>query len=205
MHWHVYHSEARICPQYQKGASKLKISQKSFGFARLYPHKQEDSSTPEMGHNLHHFCQQPLLPFWIISRMLLTILKCHTNIFGKYCSSIPPVNLTVLNGSMWADVLFGPLCIRPTILPFLCSCSFLVSMFDMWVYVFYGLYVGLAKLHCGATPPSVMVLFLDALASLRSKLRLGDWPTGQTQIVKITTESISDNEIGLCQYHKYQC
>ena len=32
-------------------------------------------------------------------------------------------------------------------------------MFALWVYVFYGLYVGLAKLHCGATPPSVMVLF----------------------------------------------
>ena len=42
--------------------------------------------------------------------------------------------------------------------PFLCSWPFLVSMFAMWVYVFYGLYVGPAKLHCGATPPSVMVL-----------------------------------------------
>ena len=29
----------------------------------------------------------------------------------------------------------------------------------MWVFVFYGFYVGLGKLHCGATPPSVMVLF----------------------------------------------
>ena len=29
----------------------------------------------------------------------------------------------------------------------------------MWVYVFYMFFMGLAKLHCGATPPSVMVLF----------------------------------------------
>ena len=29
----------------------------------------------------------------------------------------------------------------------------------LWVYVFYGFYVGSAKLQCGATPPSVMVLF----------------------------------------------
>ena len=29
----------------------------------------------------------------------------------------------------------------------------------LWVYVFYGFYVGPAKLQCGATPPSVMVLF----------------------------------------------
>ena len=60
-----------------------------------------------------------------------------------------------------ADVWFGPPCIRPTILPFLCSWPFLVSMFAMWVYVFYGLYVGPAKLHCGATPPYVMVLFIN--------------------------------------------
>ena len=31
-------------------------------------------------------------------------------------------------------------------------------MFYLWVYVFYGFYVGLAKLHFGATPPSVMAL-----------------------------------------------
>ena len=29
----------------------------------------------------------------------------------------------------------------------------------LWVYVFYGFYVGPAKLQRGATPPSVMVLF----------------------------------------------
>ena len=44
-------------------------------------------------------------------------------------------------------------------------------------------------------------VFLDALASLRSKLRLTESPTGQTQIAKITTESISENELRLCQYH----
>ena len=48
-------------------------------------------------------------------------------------------------------------------------------------------------------------LFLDALASLRSKLRPTERVSNQTQIAKITTESISDNEIGLYQYHKYQC
>ena len=31
----------------------------------------------------------------------------------------------------------------------------------LWVYVFYGFYVGSAKLQCGATPPSVMVLLKD--------------------------------------------
>jgi len=50
------------------------------------------------------------------------------------------------------------------------------------------------------TTKSYLSLFLDALASLRSKLRVTDWLTNQTQISKITTESISDNEIGLCQY-----
>ena len=34
----------------------------------------------------------------------------------------------------------------------------LSCMFAMWVFVFYGFYVGLAKLHCGGTPPSLMVL-----------------------------------------------
>ena len=29
----------------------------------------------------------------------------------------------------------------------------------LWVYVFFGFYVGPAKLQRGATPPSVMVLF----------------------------------------------
>ena len=29
----------------------------------------------------------------------------------------------------------------------------------LWVFVFYGFYVGPAKLHCGGTPVSVMVLF----------------------------------------------
>ena len=43
--------------------------------------------------------------------------------------------------------------------------------------------------------------FLCALASLRSIVSL----IKQTQIAVITTESISQNEIGLCQYQKYQC
>ena len=30
----------------------------------------------------------------------------------------------------------------------------------LWVYVFFGFYVGPAKLQRGATPPSVMVLFI---------------------------------------------
>ena len=33
----------------------------------------------------------------------------------------------------------------------------------LWVYVFYGFYVGPAKLQRGATPPSVMVLFVRVL------------------------------------------
>ena len=57
------------------------------------------------------------------------------------------------------DVLFGPLCIRPAILPFL---SFLfiyvcyVGLCVLWV-IDLGPGLGLAKLHCG--PPSVMVFF----------------------------------------------
>ena len=41
-------------------------------------------------------------------------------------------------------------------------------MCSLWVYVFYGFYVGLAKLHCGATPPSVMVLFVCLCMALAS-------------------------------------
>ena len=48
--------------------------------------------------------------------------------------------------------------------------------------------------------------FLDALASLRSILRVTD---RTNQIANITSESISENELGLCQYHwrvmSYQC
>ena len=41
-----------------------------------------------------------------------------------------------------ADILFGLLCIRPTITPFL------ESMLSMWVFVFYEIqHVGLAKLQ----------------------------------------------------------
>ena len=57
---------------------------------------------------------------------------------------------------------------RSTIFPFLCSRCFLLSMCSLWVYVFYGFYVGLAKLHCGATPPSVMVLFVCLCMALAS-------------------------------------
>ena len=35
-------------------------------------------------------------------------------------------------------------------------------MCSMWAYV------GLAKVHCGATPPSVMVLFKELLLELRN-------------------------------------
>ena len=49
----------------------------------------------------------------------------------------------------------------------------------LWVYVFYGFYVGPAKLQCGATPPSVMVLFMDkALRSPSGRLtqvHVGYW------------------------------
>ena len=45
-------------------------------------------------------------------------------------------------------------------------------------------------------------MFLDALASLRSILRPTDH---RFPIAKITSESISENVIGLCQYHNYQC
>ena len=34
----------------------------------------------------------------------------------------------------------------------------------LWVYVFYGFYVGPAKLQRGATPPSVMVLFTESVS-----------------------------------------
>ena len=50
-------------------------------------------------------------------------------------------------------------CIRPMILPFCVFDNFFylyVLCGSMWFYVFC---VGLVKLHCGATPPSVMVLF----------------------------------------------
>ena len=39
----------------------------------------------------------------------------------------------------------------------------------LWVYVFYGFYVGSAKLQCGATPPSVMVLFTFGNAHIYTK------------------------------------
>ena len=56
------------------------------------------------------------------------------------------------------SVLFGPVFYTPNYPPiFVFWISFglyhLVSMCSLWVYV------SLAKVHCGATPPSVMVLF----------------------------------------------
>ena len=51
------------------------------------------------------------------------------------------------NGTAWAPKArrpaFGSLCIRPTILPFLCSCPFLVSMFAVGLCVLWVL--------CGAS------------------------------------------------------
>ena len=47
------------------------------------------------------------------------------------------------DGTAWAPKArrptFGPLCIRPTILPFLCSCPFLVSMFAVGLCVLWVL------------------------------------------------------------------
>ena len=40
--------------------------------------------------------------------------------------------------------------------------------------MFYGLYVGLAKLHHGATPPSVMVLFGQTHLPLLTIIRVDD-------------------------------
>ena len=39
----------------------------------------------------------------------------------------------------------------------------------LWVYVFYGFYVGPAKLQRGATPPSVMVLFIVYIFNISNK------------------------------------
>ena len=46
----------------------------------------------------------------------------------------------------------------------------------LWVYVFYGFYVGSAKLQCGATPPSVMVLFCKTFCARPSP---GIWSAPQ--------------------------
>ena len=47
------------------------------------------------------------------------------------------------DGTAWAPKarmpMFGPLCIRPTILPFLCYCPFLVSMFEVGLCVLWVL------------------------------------------------------------------
>merc|ERR1712208_220534 len=44
--------------------------------------------------------------------------------------------------------------------PFFCVPVLFLYLCLLWVYVFFGFYVGPAKLQCGATPPSVMVFFL---------------------------------------------
>ena len=52
-------------------------------------------------------------------------------------------------------------------------------------------------------PHASLVLFLDVLASLRPIL-FTQWVTDNLFGLKITSESSSENVIGLCQYHN-QC
>ena len=51
-------------------------------------------------------------------------------------------------------------------------------MFYLWVCVFCGFYVGLAKLHRSATPPSVMLLVYTVLQNQQQQCsgEGGEWP-----------------------------
>ena len=51
-------------------------------------------------------------------------------------------------------------------------------LYLLWVYVFYGFYVGPAKLQRGATPPSVMVLFEQPFLRYLLKTIFGDQLNG---------------------------
>ena len=68
-----------------------------------------------------------------------------------------------------------------------CVPVFFLYLCLLWVYVFYGFYVGPAKLQRGATPPSVMVLFTTTFIQISEMcilcpFILFSFPSGTTRV-----------------------
>ena len=96
-------------------------------------------------------------PGWYVGTFR-PIRKCHRGALEQ-----PKMTPKCHKWGIWGHMLEGTNDSKPSSL--FCVTVLFLYLCLLWVYVFFGFYVGPAKLQRGATPPSVMVLYFSTITN----------------------------------------